>query len=141
MFTLFAVTLGFRTRYVLDYTDHVWTEVWLNNLSRWIHCDSCEAAFDTPLVYEQGWGKKLNFLFGFEVENGLVVDVMCRYSRNALDVYTRRAQIITERDLAAVILQLNSGKGEMMSSEVDELENCIYRDPGTERLPGRISGM
>jgi peptide-N4-(N-acetyl-beta-glucosaminyl)asparagine amidase len=50
VFTLFATTLGFRSRYVMDYTDHVWTEVWLENLSRWIHCDSCEAAFDTPLV-------------------------------------------------------------------------------------------
>jgi hypothetical protein len=66
---------------------------------------------------------------------------MRRYSRNSLDVYSRRAGIITERDLAAVIDRLNVGKGEMMASEMDELHNCIYRDPGTARLPGRISGM
>jgi hypothetical protein len=71
----------------------------------------------------------------------LIVDVMRRYSRNALDVYSKRSEVITERDLAAVISQLNIGKGVMMASELDELENNIYRDPGTARLPGRVSGM
>jgi hypothetical protein len=69
------------------------------------------------------------------------MDLMRRYSRNSLDVYSRRAGIITELDLAAVVNRLNMGKGEMMASEVDELDNCIYRDPGTARLPGRISGI
>ena len=47
----------FETRYVYDYTDHVWAEVYSTQEARWLHCDSCENACDTPRMYEAGWGK------------------------------------------------------------------------------------
>lgn len=31
-------------------------------MGRWVHVDSCEAAYDTPLLYEGGWGKALGFV-------------------------------------------------------------------------------
>lgn len=39
-FTLFCVAMGYDARYVLDFTDHVWTEAFING--KWIHLDSCE---------------------------------------------------------------------------------------------------
>ena len=57
-FALVANALGFCCRWVLDVTDHVWCEVWLPQMGRWVHADPCEAAFDTPLMYERGWRKK-----------------------------------------------------------------------------------
>lgn len=64
----------------MDWTDHVWTEVYINAYERWVHMDSCENAFDTPLVYERGWGKKLTYCISFARDE--VVDVTKRYILN-----------------------------------------------------------
>ena len=58
-FTACAVACGFDARYVLDTTDHVWTEVYSAGRKRWVHVDSCEKKIDKPLLYETGWGKEL----------------------------------------------------------------------------------
>ncbi len=61
------------TSFIYDFTDHVWAEVWSASEGRWVHCDSCENVCDQPLLYERGWGKKLNYVFAFERDN--VADV------------------------------------------------------------------
>jgi len=66
-FVVLALALGFEARHVTDFTDHVWAEVRLPRVDgeapAWLHADPCEAALDTPLLYEKGWGKKLSFVF------------------------------------------------------------------------------
>ena len=62
---------------MLDWTDHVWTEVYSESQERWLHCDSCEDACDAPRMYEKGWGKKLSFVVAFGTED--VLDVTRRY--------------------------------------------------------------
>ncbi len=39
--------------------------------------DSCENAYDTPLIYEGGWGKKLTYVISFSKDE--VVDVTKKY--------------------------------------------------------------
>ena len=51
-FTLCCRAAGLTARYVVDWTDHVWTEYFSHAHKRWIHLDSCEAAYDQPLLYE-----------------------------------------------------------------------------------------
>ncbi|KYQ93574.1 hypothetical protein DLAC_04945 [Tieghemostelium lacteum] len=75
-FTLICRALGYQTRYVLDLTDHVWTEVYVND--KWTHLDSCEASMDAPLTYEQGWNKTLSYVFAFERDGAF--DVTKRYT-------------------------------------------------------------
>ena len=32
----------------MDWTDHVWAEVWSDALGRWLHADPCENVLDRP---------------------------------------------------------------------------------------------
>jgi len=98
-FTLICRAVGYEARHVHDWTDHVWTEIFSDSLERWVHLDSCEAAMDTPLVYEQGWGKKLTYCIAFGRDN--VRDVTRRYSRKFSEVLTRRTQC-SEQQLTQV---------------------------------------
>jgi len=43
---------GLDIRYILDVTDHIWAEYYSDSLQRWVHLDPCEAAYDTPHLYE-----------------------------------------------------------------------------------------
>jgi peptide-N4-(N-acetyl-beta-glucosaminyl)asparagine amidase len=79
LFGVYCRALGFDTRYILDFTDHVWTEVYSNRQRRWIHADSCEGIIDRPNMYEQGWGKSLNYCIGATFDS--VIDVTRRYTR------------------------------------------------------------
>ena len=79
LFGVYCRSLGFDTRYILDFTDHVWTEVYSNRQRRWIHADSCEGIIDRPNMYEQGWGKSLNYCIGVSCDS--VIDVTRRYTR------------------------------------------------------------
>ena len=61
-FTALVKSLGHEARFVLDWTDHVWTEAYITAENRWVHMDSCENAYDAPKMYEKGWGKKLTYV-------------------------------------------------------------------------------
>lgn len=62
-FALCCAAAGLRARQALDWTDHVWAEVFLplragEAPGRWVHADPCEAAMDTPLLYEVERGER-----------------------------------------------------------------------------------
>ena len=52
-FALILRSLGFDTRHVLDWTDHVWVEVFSEAEGRWLHADPCEDACDKPLCKQK----------------------------------------------------------------------------------------
>ncbi|KAK3604731.1 hypothetical protein CHS0354_017836 [Potamilus streckersoni] len=104
-FTLFARSMGFEARHVLDWTDHVWTEVFSMSQQRWLHCDPCENVCDKPLLYEAGWGKKLTYVIAFSKED--VQDVSWRYSAKHKKMCQRRKEC-RESWLVKTIHQLNN---------------------------------
>lgn len=146
-FTLCCTAMGFEARYVVDWTDHVWTEVWSDAQGRWLHCDCCEDKCDIPLLYEAGWGKKLTYVLAFTPTH--VFDVTKRYTRKWDEVLTRR-NLIDENFLQMQIAAFNEQIAanldpiklvtlfERLESERAELETPIPTE--TQGLEGRISG-
>ncbi|EAL73537.1 hypothetical protein DDB_G0268168 [Dictyostelium discoideum AX4] len=143
-FTLFSIALGFTTRYILDFTDHVWNEVYIDG--RWIHVDSCEATYDSPLTYEGGWGKQLSYVFAFEF-NG-IYDVTSRYS---IKLPHLNRYLISESDLTNYLNHLNHQIRSTLP--FDELRSILNREflednekqsyhqrTYSSDLTGRISG-
>jgi hypothetical protein len=112
-FTFICRSLGFDVRHVVDWTDHVWTEVYSEHKQRWVHCDACENKYDTPLLYEVGWGKKLSYVIAFSAEE--VVDVTRRYTRKWQEVRTRRNEV-SEEWLSTNLEHLNETKLRQISN-------------------------
>ena len=147
-FTLCCRAMGLEARYVLDWTDHVWSEVYSNAQQRWLHCDPCENACDKPLVYEAGWGKKLTYIIAFAVDD--IQDVTWRYTTQAAQVVARRndcreswlvRQIVQLRNKCQVALpdnrkdvlqrRLVAEIVELMSTRKADTDECIGRSSGS----------
>lgn len=79
-FQMILSALDYDSRVILDTTDHVWNEVWSETQKRWLHVDPCEGVIDNPLIYEVGWGKKLQYCLAFSQHE--VLDVTARYSKD-----------------------------------------------------------
>ena len=112
-FVLCCRALGFDTRHVLDWTDHVWAEVWSQAESRWLHVDPGETV-DKPLVYEAGWGKKLTYVVAFSREE--VQDVTWRYSKDHEET-RRRRQLVRPGWLVRLVLELSKGRMVRLTEE------------------------
>ena len=128
LFGLYCRAAGFETRYVMDWTDHVWVEVLVGD--EWIMADSCEGIINRPSMYESGWGKKLNCIVGISVD--MVADVTPRYTRFFFDkdFQDRRRSIISseaagERIIAQVNATLHQG---LPKSRVQQLVERAARE-------------
>ena len=103
-FTLCCRAVGLQARIVVDFTDHVWTEVWSRRDQRFIHADSCEKICDEPLLYEKGWGKKLNYCIA--VGWAGYADVSFNYTLDVEAMKSRR-KLVTEQQLTQLIEEQN----------------------------------
>lgn len=149
VFTGMLLALGFDARIVVDLTDHVWSEVWLEDKQRYVHVDPCEDIIDAPYTYEVGWGKKLTWIFA--IGKNEVYDVTRRYTKDYNAVVARRSAMVPE-DVCAKLVNLRNQqyqskltqeeKNEIAhKNELDQKSMLIDRDavkPEEQRT--RISG-
>ena len=147
LFTCLCRALSFRTRYIHDPSDHVWTEVYSENEHRWLHCDACENLCDSPLVYEKGWKKNLTFCIAFASDH--VQDVTWRYVTNFKE--TKRRRNINENEFAKTIHQINrkiqsqldqEDRKKVISRQIEDLASMLTEQNATKEseLHGRQSG-
>lgn len=80
--------------------------------NRWIHCDPCENACDTPLMYEIGWNKKISYVIAYSAEE--IQDVTWRYSCKHKEVMARRNKC-SEKELLDAILKIREEKMKPLS--------------------------
>lgn len=101
----FLSLLGWEARYVLDFTDHVWIEVQIPKGDKgvWVHADPSEGVMDSPLMYEQGWGKQLTMIFAFTPWT--VEHITHKYTEDYAATVVRRG--IPDDRLKAVIDKVN----------------------------------
>ena len=128
-FTCLCVALGHEAREVHDWTDHVWTEVWIHEYNRWVHMDSCEPIFDAPLTYEKGWGKQLTYLIA--TSNSEIIDVSPRYVLNRMMNKMRRDKV-NEEWLADTIRTKREQMWEMQGPEKKQILMQRYADEQKE---------
>ncbi|CEL94622.1 unnamed protein product [Vitrella brassicaformis CCMP3155] len=83
------------------------------------HLDSCEAALDSPLMYEKGWGKKLNYVIAYSPYE--VLDVTKRYTADWPGVLSRRTAI-DEGELTTVLADIEQTMRESNASLVASRE-------------------
>ena len=153
-FALILRSLGYDTRRVLDWTDHVWCEVYSKAEKRWLHADPCEVILDKPLVYEKGWGKKLSYCIATSKDE--VQDVSSRYSAAITDMEkaalkSRRNEVREDWLTKTLVLlseqyQNNYDENEKKRlrerrlMEVIELMSPPKREVTGEELKGRQTG-
>jgi thiol-disulfide isomerase/thioredoxin len=123
LFGLVCRAAGFETRYVLDVTDHVWTEVRVED--HWVMADGCEGVIDKPSMYQHGWGKQgLSYMVAIGIDH--MVDVTPRYTRpyGSDELQSlRRAHTSSEQASQMILKQINTKLQQgMPKSRVQELE-------------------
>ncbi|KAL4427885.1 hypothetical protein ABPG75_001974 [Micractinium tetrahymenae] len=144
-FTLCCRAAGLDARLAIDLEDHVWTEVWSEAQQRWVHMDPCEAAYDKPLLYEAGWGKRLTYVLA--VGRHGAADVTRRYTQQWGEVQKRRTlasepwlESALQEATARLRAQLPADERQRLERR-DALEQQLLLSGRTQLSPAELAAL
>jgi peptide-N4-(N-acetyl-beta-glucosaminyl)asparagine amidase len=132
LFGFYCQALGLETRYILDWTDHVWVEVLLrlstDEVEQWCMIDSCEGVLNECSMYERGWGKDLNYIVA--ISTTAITDVTCKYTRKLREPsfqQRRRAITTSEDNSRRFIQQMNQSLLSSLSTREGKLVQELWQ--------------
>lgn len=135
--------VGYKVRFVDNFEDHVWNEFYSEEEKRWIHVDSCENAFDKPLLYEQGWGRVMTFVMAYSASQA--TEVTPRYIKN-WHVCQSRRNPSEEKRLENLIASTNVLLQEKLDpkeceelARMNEEENKFFKDKKEDKIKVEVS--
>uniref|UniRef100_A0A1I8Q858 Peptide-N(4)-(N-acetyl-beta-glucosaminyl)asparagine amidase n=1 Tax=Stomoxys calcitrans TaxID=35570 RepID=A0A1I8Q858_STOCA len=146
-FTFLCRCLDYNARIVHPLFDHVWTEVYSESQKRWIHIDPSDNVVDSPLMYQHGWKRNIDYVLAYSCDD--IQDVTWRYSNNHKEILTKR-RFCTENELIEAVMAIRKKRQSNLSEERQKVlgERCIRellellgeRSPTENELKGRSSG-
>ncbi|XP_012157833.1 peptide-N(4)-(N-acetyl-beta-glucosaminyl)asparagine amidase isoform X2 [Ceratitis capitata] len=146
-FTFLCRCLDYDARIVYSRFDHVWTEVYSESQMRWLHVDPSDNVVDSPLMYQHGWKRPIDYVFGYSCDD--IQDVTWRYVNNHKETLQNR-RLCGENDLLAAIIAIRDKRQKGFSAErkkalsqramLELFELAVERQPTEGELKGRSSG-
>lgn len=127
--------------------DHVWTEVYSPFQTRWLHVDPSDNVVDSPLMYQHGWKRTVDYVMAYSKDN--IQDVTWRYSNDHCAILQRRTRV-PEDSLVKKIIEIRNKLQENCSKTRKDYLNrrdlaelvqlMVEKQPTTDELRGRSSG-
>lgn len=140
--------MGYDARYVWATFDHVWTEVYSPFQNRWIHVDPSDNVVDSPLMYQHGWRRDLDYVIAYSRDD--VTDVTWRYCNDDRQELLRRRTRCPEKQIEAQLLEMRkflqndySEKKKrflLKRSLLESVQLITIKTPTTNECQGRSSG-
>lgn len=146
-FTFICRCLDYDARLVYSFFDHVWTEVYSESQLRWLHVDPSENVVDSPLMYQHGWKREIDYVIAYSKDN--IQDVTWRYTSNHQEVMKLRKRC-SEKDLINTLVALRQKRQAKLPEErkkylsqrdmLELIQMTVQRSPTDAELKGRSSG-
>lgn len=113
-FTFLCRCLDYDARLVHSHFDHVWTEVFSEKQMRWLHVDPSDNVVDSPLMYQHGWKRNIDYIFGYSRDDAQ--DVTWRYTNNHQQILKQR-KLCSEKELIAALNVIRAKRQQFASEE------------------------
>ncbi|XP_017017610.1 peptide-N(4)-(N-acetyl-beta-glucosaminyl)asparagine amidase [Drosophila kikkawai] len=146
-FTFMCRCLDYDARIVHSHFDHVWTEVYSEAQMRWLHVDPSDNVVDSPLMYQHGWKRNIDYILAYSRDD--IQDVTWRYTNDHQKIRHLR-RLCDEKELVKTLDEIRIKRRRNCTPERQKVlsQRNLYeiialtleRPPTENELKGRSSG-